>query len=313
MPVTRRSARDASRRKARRQHRLRRLLVEQLEARRVLASAWQNPFDVYDVNDDGIRSPLDVLEGIFDLNTNGIRQLPDPPPGGDPPAFLDATGNGEHSPEDILRVIIGLEASEPQVFTSDADRQPLSDAPADPNDIGGSVFLHNGAGQVSTTDLTIPGRGFDWRFTRSYRSDGNYDGPLGHNWDHNYNRRLWHVSPQTLADVHLTFPDAQNGDVILLDGQNRSDIYARNPDGSFVSPPGIFTRLTDNGDGSFTERFPDGTVITYETLSPDHFVRMTSIADRNDNRMTFDYHNGRILTQDRDTGNALTSLCFSSR
>jgi len=282
--------------------RVRRLpLFEHLESRRLLASDWQNPFDVLDVNDDGIRSSLDVLECIVDIENNGLGPM-DPPTGNEsPPPYVDTNGNGERSPEDILRVIVGLNFPQTSSFTTDADREPLSDAPVDPDDVGGSVFLHNGAAHLERTDLTIPGRGLDWHFTRAYRSDVSFDGPLGHNWDHNYNRRLWLVNPQTIAEVQVTSPNAQDGDVIILDGGNRSDVYTRNPDGSFTSPPGYFTRLTDNGGGTYNERFPDGKVVVYETLFPDNFVRMTSITDRNDNTMTFDYHNGRFLTHVVDT------------
>lgn len=278
--------------------RLRRsLLFEHLESRRLLASDWQNPFDVLDVNDDGIRSSLDVLECIVDIQNNGLGPLPDPPTGSEsPPPFVDTNGNGERSPEDILRIIVGLDFPQTSSFTADADREPLYDAPVDPDDVGGSVFLHNGAAHLARTDLLIPARGMDWHFTRIYRSDVSFDGPLGHNWDHNYNRRLWLVNAQTIAEVQLTFPNAQDGDVIVLNGGNRSDVYTRNPDGSFTSPPGYFTQLTDNGDGTYNERSPDGRVVVYETLFTDNFVRMTSISDRNDNTMTFDYHNGRFLT-----------------
>ncbi len=56
----------------------------------------------------------------------------------------------------------------------------------------GSVLLHSGEFLYRATDLVIPGRGLDYQFIRTYRSQitGGYDGPLGPNWEDNYNRRL---------------------------------------------------------------------------------------------------------------------------
>lgn len=73
----------------------------------------------------------------------------------------------------------------------------------------GYVYLHNGEAVYSATDLEIPGRGLNWRFARKYRSGILYDGPLGHNWEFNYNRRLVLVTDQNLAKVKKTFGTAQ--------------------------------------------------------------------------------------------------------
>ena len=44
---------------------------------------------------------------------------------------------------------------------------------------GGTVLLHTGELTQHAVDLEIPGRGFNWRFERRYRSGIIYDGPLG--------------------------------------------------------------------------------------------------------------------------------------
>src|SRR5262245_51807077 len=51
----------------------------------------------------------------------------------------------------------------------------------------GNVALHDGEFHLHVTDLTIPGRGFDWKFERTYRSGIVFNGPLGHGWEFNYN------------------------------------------------------------------------------------------------------------------------------
>jgi len=103
---------------------------------------------------------------------------------------------------------------------------------------GGLVFLHNGELIQRAVDLAIPGRGFHWTMDRTYRSGLNFEGPLGHNWEFSYNRRL---SVQA------------NGDIIRMDGYGRSDRYTLTTNG-FLAPAGFFTQLTRNTDGTFSER-----------------------------------------------------------
>jgi RHS repeat-associated protein len=157
-------------------------------------------------------------------------------------------------------------------------------------DTGGSatgVYLHDGEFHDREVDLTIPGRGFDFQFVRSYRTGVRFDTPLGRNWDFNYNRRLWVVTGANVSDVQLTFPTARPNDVVRIDGYNRADLYVHNADGSFTDPNGFFTRLVNNGDGTFWERDRDGTVYNYLKPANSDVAVMTSITDRNANTMQF--------------------------
>lgn len=43
---------------------------------------------------------------------------------------------------------------------------------------------------LEETDLAFPGFGIAYQHRRSYRSRIDYDGPMGHGWDHLYNQRL---------------------------------------------------------------------------------------------------------------------------
>ncbi|MHC4715706.1 MAG: DUF6531 domain-containing protein, partial [Planctomycetota bacterium] len=153
-----------------------------------------------------------------------------------------------------------------------------------------SVHLHNGGSHVCTTDLHVTGRGLDWSFNRSYRSDVDFDGPLGHNWDFTDNRRLWVTTALNVSDVQQTFPQALPGDVVRLDGRNRADLYVWDGAG-FASPNGYYTRLAAHPDGSYTERFADGTIVDY--LPPDPATDIAPIArhaDRNGNEMVYVYN-----------------------
>lgn len=94
--------------------RKRRGVFEQLESRLVLASAWQNPGQALDVNDDLSLSPIDVLVGINRLNEVGPRSLTgrertpiDP--------YFDTNGDGSHSPLDVLLPINALNELAPVI------------------------------------------------------------------------------------------------------------------------------------------------------------------------------------------------------
>jgi RHS repeat-associated protein len=135
-----------------------------------------------------------------------------------------------------------------------------------------SVYLHNGEFFLQEVDLEIPGRGFNWKFERSYRSGIIFNGPLGQNWEFNYNRRLF-VMP--------------GGAVLRMDGFARTDAYTPNGDGRYTAPAGFYTSLVMNADGTFTEREPDGTKIQYSMPDARSVAVMTRLVDRNGNTMRF--------------------------
>ena len=55
---------------------MRRLMVESLEDRRLLAVDWRNPVDSVDVDSDGAVSPLDALVVINYINAGQPASLP---------------------------------------------------------------------------------------------------------------------------------------------------------------------------------------------------------------------------------------------
>jgi hypothetical protein len=89
----------------------------------------------------------------------------------------------------------------------------------------GNVALPDGQLRIQAVDLKIPGRGFPWRFERTYRSGITFDGPLGQNWEFNYNRRLF---------------VEEDGTVVRMDGYDRADRYLLQ-DGVFRAPAGFYT------------------------------------------------------------------------
>jgi hypothetical protein len=71
----------------------------------VILPSWHNPRLACDVNDDGFCEPLDALFVIGDLNTRGVRQLPDLSDGAAPPLYLDTTGDGFLTANDVVRIV----------------------------------------------------------------------------------------------------------------------------------------------------------------------------------------------------------------
>jgi hypothetical protein len=71
-------------------------------------AGWQNSENRFDVNGDGLVTPLDALLIIIDMNANGMRVLGELPSGEFPPAMVDVNGDGILTPLDALEVIIYL-------------------------------------------------------------------------------------------------------------------------------------------------------------------------------------------------------------
>jgi YD repeat-containing protein len=149
----------------------------------------------------------------------------------------------------------------------------------------GLVLLPTGELVQRAVDLEIPGRGFNWRLERAYRSGMNYDGPLGRGWEFTQNRRL----------VVQT-----NGNVLRVDGSGRADLYVAGG-GGFQSPSGFYTRLTLNLDGTFQEREPHGTLWLYSRTNDLGIAALTTMLDRNSNTMSFSYNAAGQLTNVTDT------------
>jgi hypothetical protein len=85
-------------------------------------AAWSNPIDSNDVNADGIVSPLDSLQVINYLNSNGPGLLPTPPSGQHP--FLDTNHDGSVSSIDALLVLNQLNMSSSAVAVQTGSPSP---------------------------------------------------------------------------------------------------------------------------------------------------------------------------------------------
>lgn len=140
------------------------------------------------------------------------------------------------------------------------------------------VNLLNGSYVYTRTDLALPGRGPSPVFARAYNSADPRASGLGPGWTHSYGMRLG-----AAADG--------SGALVLLGPRGRTDRYTRQPDGTFVPPPGVLTTLTRQPDGTYTATHPD-----QSTWSFDAGGRLSALTDRYGNRSTLRYNTSGQLT-----------------
>ncbi len=146
------------------------------------------------------------------------------------------------------------------------------------------IRLHSGELQQQITDLSLPGRGLDFVWTRTYRSRTGPDSPQGTRWTHGYDVRC-----------------AQSGaDVAITDGTGRTDTFRLQSDGTYTCP-GFFREGSFTG-GVFRLTFADTGFWEFRPLDTTPASgRLARIQDRNGNAMTCDYDGSDRLTQVTDT------------
>lgn len=174
-------------------------------------------------------------------------------------------------------------------------QQAANNTQAGTNTNGDPVLLHSGDLFQNEVDLKIPGRGIDFAFRRTYRSRILVNGPLGFNWDHNYNK---HLVVQA------------NGNLARFDGDARFDIYLKKTDGTYTSPSGRFDVVTPTAEGGWQIRDRHGVINAY---GADGFIR--SITDPNGNALQFSYTDvvgtPRLATVTDTLGRTITYLYFT--
>jgi hypothetical protein len=122
--------------------------------------------------------------------------------------------------------------------------------------------------------MRIPGRGSDFAFQRTYRSQAIYSGVLGWGWDHIYNKRLLQM---------------YNGDVIYYDGTGRRERFKAekkwNAITGYTAPKGWFVELKKYQDGNFCLIYPQRIVEKYDSHG-----RLVEIYVRSQNKLEFSYN-----------------------
>lgn len=133
---------------------------------------------------------------------------------------------------------------------------------------------------ISAQDLGVTARGMQMLFTRTYRSQIDYNGPLGCGWNFNFNQQL---VPQT------------DGSIQLADGSNYVVQFTPDGTGGFVAPTGIYLVLTRNTDGTYTIRERGGSKRLFAANG-----LLSAVVDHNQNQISLEYDFQFNLTTIRD-------------
>ncbi len=159
-----------------------------------------------------------------------------------------------------------------------------------------------GSFTYARTDLALPGNGPTPGFSRAYNSIDARVGVLGPGWTASYSVRLRGVGDASRPN-----------DLLLVQGNGRSDRYTWNTDGSYTAPPAVYTRLTKNGDGTFT-----ATATNQSTVTLNSSGSLTALKDRfgNTSTLTLDGQGRAISVSDPAGRGSLTlsyDTCFTGR
>ncbi len=222
---------------------------------------------------------------------------PEPPTTRPPITGPDPVAPITEPPADPPGVCSACEAAS---MLSTAGSNSSDSSTASQDDANGTVALYDGAVTMQTTDLTIPGRGIDYALTITYRSDVVGTDACCGGWEMSYNQRLDVVNAGNLAEYQAAFPTAKIGDVDEIDDNNRDDLYVLNGT-SYIAPAGYYSQLTKNPDGTYSERFANGTVYDYGRPDSQGVATLKSESDSDGDTMRFVYNDQEQLTTVYDT------------
>lgn len=152
----------------------------------------------------------------------------------------------------------------------------------------------NGNLSLSATDVSIPGRGIPVSFSRTYNSRSAKSGILGYGWTSN---------------VEASIKDSGNGPVILIDEDGTEHIFAKQADGTFTAPTGVYLTLTkDYTYNTYTVTRTDGTKIDFNSLG-----QITKISDtkKTPNATTYSYTSGK-LSSITDASGRITNFYYDA-
>lgn len=131
-----------------------------------------------------------------------------------------------------------------------------------------------GAYIYTRTDLTVPGAGLPFSFVRFYNSQTGVAGPMGFGWSHSYMATLTVNPIDNSVSVRM-------GDGRLLAFNYVNGAYIPVVEGSFE-------QLVLTSQSTFSLTLKDQTVFNFQ------YGRLTRIADKNSNVITFGYTDGNL-------------------
>jgi RHS repeat-associated protein len=157
--------------------------------------------------------------------------------------------------------------------------------------ISDPVNTLTGAFTESVEDLSLPGTGVPFAWTRSYTSADPTVGRLGPGWTDSY---------------AVSLAIAGDGDVTLHGDEGQQVEYARQGDGSFVGAPGARSKFEPNPPGYKLTR-QDQVVYLFDAQG-----RATRIEDRNGEGVTLAYDGQGRLATTTDAANRQVTVSYNA-
>jgi RHS repeat-associated protein len=141
----------------------------------------------------------------------------------------------------------------------------------------------------AASDLTLPGIGLPFSFTRAYNSLDTRISVLGRGWRHAYDASL------TIGTDGSVRFNAEDGAQIT---------YWPLPGGGYSTPHGSFSTLVKLGGGTYELTRKDHVVYSFDSAG-----KLTTIEDRNGNALTFAYTSNQLTTI-TDTAGRTVNLTY---
>jgi RHS repeat-associated protein len=136
------------------------------------------------------------------------------------------------------------------------------------------VDLATGDFRYSNTLMHLAWDGMNYDLGVSYKSQVEYSGPLGYNWDHTYNKRL----------IENT-----GGSVTYTDGKLGKYTFLKNPDGSYEYMNGLNVALAKTANGTYQMEFKNGDVYDFNSD-----LRITKVTNSQNKSLAFSYSSGNL-------------------
>jgi RHS repeat-associated protein len=174
---------------------------------------------------------------------------------------------------------------------------PGGRTPAGPQPtVGDPIHLYSGELRHTETDLRIRGRGFDFVWTREYRSKRSPHTAQGFGWDFAYNRRV----------------ERSGAELIVYDGHGRIDLHSSPSLNTWVRDE-YFHEFRRESDGRYVKSGGDRNREYYRALDGAPAQgKLDRIVDRNGNTMVFEYDAAGRLERVIDTLGRPITLTYNA-
>jgi RHS repeat-associated protein len=167
---------------------------------------------------------------------------------------------------------------------------PCSQKTGSPVEVASGNFIYR------MRPLLISGLGPAINLTLTYNSSDLRRGPFGVGWVHPYEQRIVEVVDEGGMGEIIMY-------AICAKSNGKRERFIRAQDGSYISPPYVFSRLTKNADGTFTLRDKYGVVQRFNTQG-----LLSATVDRNGNTLSISYDATGFMTKITDASGRVVTF-----